>query len=124
MTRQQGQLLAGALLAALLLAFFFRGVDWSALGTALREARLVPLAGLVLVTIAIYSVRAWRWGDLLLPLGRVGFGDLFSATMVGFASGLLIPRAGELLRPWLVARRYSSISTSAGFATSGGRHPH
>lgn len=117
MTRQQGQLLAGALLAALLLAFFFRGVDWSALGTALREARLVPLAGLVLVTIAIYSVRAWRWGDLLLPLGRVGFGDLFSATMVGFASGLLIPRAGELLRPWLVARRYSSISTSAGFAT-------
>ena len=117
MTRQKGQLLGGALLAALLLALFFRGVDWSALGTALREARLLPLAGLVLVTIAIYTVRAWRWGDLLRPLGRVGFGDLFSATMVGFASGLLIPRAGELVRPWLVARRYPSISTSAGFAT-------
>ncbi len=117
MTRQKGQLLGGALLAIVLLAFFFRGVDWSALGIALREARLVPLAGLVLVTIAIYSVRAWRWGDLLLPLGRVGFGDLFSATMVGFASGLLIPRAGEFVRPWLVARRYASISMSAGFAT-------
>jgi glycosyltransferase 2 family protein len=116
-TRQKVQLLGGALLAAVLLAFFFRGVDWTALGTALREARLLPLAGLVLVTIAIYAVRAWRWGDLLLPLGRVGFGDLFSATMVGFASGLLIPRAGELVRPWLVARRYPSISTSAGFAT-------
>jgi hypothetical protein len=36
--------------------------------------------------------------------------------MVGFASGLLVPRAGELLRPWLVSRRYP-ISTSAGFAT-------
>ena len=44
-------------------------------------------------------LRAWRWGDLLLPLGRVPYPDLFSATMVGFASGLLIPRAGELLRP-------------------------
>ena len=116
MTRQKGQLLGGALLAALLLAFFFRGVDWSALGGALRDARILPLAGLMLVTIAVYCVRAWRWGDLLLPLGRVGFADLFSATMVGFASGLLIPRAAELVRPWLVSRRHP-IPVSAGFAT-------
>ncbi len=61
-------------------------------------------------------MRAWRWGDLLAPLGRVGYADLFSATMVGFASGLLVPRAGELLRPWLVSRRHP-IPTSAGFAT-------
>jgi uncharacterized membrane protein YbhN (UPF0104 family) len=46
----------------------------------------------------------------------VRYADLFSATMVGFASGLLIPRAQELLRPWLVSRRYP-IPTSAGFAT-------
>jgi len=108
--------LGGAVLAVVLLAFFFRGVDWSALGTALREARLLPLVGLVVVTLGVYSARAWRWGDLLLPLGRVPYPDLFSATMVGFASGLLIPRAGELLRPWLVSRRHP-IATSAGFAT-------
>lgn len=99
-----------------LLAFFFRGMDWAALGAALRDARLLPLAGLVLVTMAVYTVRAWRWGALLQPLGKVGFADLFSATMVGFASGLLIPRAGELVRPWLVSRRHP-IPTSAGFAT-------
>jgi uncharacterized protein (TIRG00374 family) len=104
------------LLAVVLLAFFFRGMDWAALGGALRDARILPLAGLVLVTIAVYALRAWRWGDLLLPLGRVGFADLFSATMVGFASGLLIPRAGEFVRPWLVSRRHP-IPTSAGFAT-------
>jgi hypothetical protein len=46
----------------------------------------------------------------------VGYPDLVSATTVGFASGLLVPRAGELVRPWLVSRRYP-ISTSAGFAT-------
>jgi uncharacterized protein (TIRG00374 family) len=115
-TRQRGQLLAGALLAIVLLAFFFRGVDWAALGGALRDARIVPLVGLVLSTIAVYTLRAWRWGDLLQPLGRVGMADLFSATMVGFASGLLVPRAGEIMRPWLVSRRYP-IATSAGFAT-------
>jgi hypothetical protein len=91
-------------------------MDWSALGTALREARLLPLLGLMVVTLGVYAARAWRWGDLLLPLGRVRYPDLFSATMVGFASGLLIPRAGELLRPWLISRRHP-IATSAGFAT-------
>ena len=116
MTGQRGRLLLGALLAAVLLAWFFRGIDWSALGQALREARPLPLVGLVLVTIAVYSARAWRWGDLLAPLGRVRYADLFSATMVGFASALLIPRAGELLRPWLVSRRYP-IAWSAGVAT-------
>jgi hypothetical protein len=115
-TKQKAQLLGGVLLALVLLAFFFRGVDWSALGTALREARLLPLLGLVLATLGVYTLRAWRWGDMLLPLGRVGMGDLFSATMVGFASGLLVPRAGEIVRPWLVSRRHP-IPTSAGFAT-------
>jgi hypothetical protein len=115
-TRQRGQLLGGLLLAVLLLGFFFRGMDWAALGGALRDARILPLLGLVLATIAVYSVRAWRWGDLLLPLGRVGFADLFSATMVGFASGLLVPRAQEIVRPWLISRRHP-IPTSAGFAT-------
>lgn len=116
MRGQRGRLLLGALLAAALLALFFRGIDWHALGQALGAARPLPLLGLVLVTVAVYSVRAWRWGDLLAPLGRVGYPDLFSATMVGFASGLLVPRAGELLRPWLVSRRHP-IPTSAGFAT-------
>jgi uncharacterized protein (TIRG00374 family) len=115
-TGQRWRLLAGAVVALALLAFFFRGVDWSALGRALRDAKPLPLLGLVVVTLGVYSLRAWRWGDLLLPLGRVGFSDVFSATMVGFASGLLIPRAGELLRPWLVSRRHA-IPTSAGFAT-------
>ncbi len=110
------RLLLGALAALALLALFFRGLDWKALGSALASARWLPLAGLVVLTVAIYAVRAWRWGGLLAPLGRVGFSDLFSATMVGFASGLLVPRAGEILRPWLVSRRHP-IPVSAGLAT-------
>ncbi len=116
MNAERGRLLLGVLAAAVLLAIFFRGLDWGALGRALAGARLLPLAGFVLLTVVLYGIRAWRWGGLLAPLGRVGYGDLFSATMVGFASGLLIPRAQELLRPWLVSRRYP-IPTSAGFAT-------
>ena len=111
-----GRLLVGAFLAVLLLVFVFRGMDWPALGLALREARLAPLAGVVFVTIAAYFMRAWRWGFLLAPLGRVPFADLVSATYVGFASGFLIPRAQEIVRPWLISRRHP-IPLSAGFAT-------
>lgn len=116
MTRERGRLLAGAAAALVLLLLFFRGVDFAALGHALAEARPLPLAAVVLLTLALYAVRASRWGGLLAPMARVRFVDLFSATMVGFAAGLLIPRAGELLRPWLVSRRYP-VPVSAGFAT-------
>jgi hypothetical protein len=113
---ERRRLLLGALAALGLLALFFRGMDWATLGRSLAGARWLPLAGLVLVTVLLYTIRAWRWGALLAPLGRVGMADLFSATMVGFASGLLVPRAGEILRPWLISRRHP-IPTSAGFAT-------
>ncbi len=116
MSAERGRLLAGALVALGLLVLFFRGLDWRTLGHVLAGARLAPLAGLILVTVVLYALRAWRWGALLAPLGRVRFRDLFSATLAGFASGLLVPRAGEILRPWLVSRRYP-IATSAGFAT-------
>src|SRR5206468_1444679 len=80
--------------------------DWEALGNALRTAHAGHLLGVAGVTVLVYLARAWRWGYLLDPLGHVGFADLFSATMVGFASGLLVPRAAELVRPYLVSRRY------------------
>jgi uncharacterized protein (TIRG00374 family) len=61
-------------------------------------------------------VRSWRWGYLLEPLARVPFARLFSATVVGFMTGLVVPRAGEVVRPYLVGRRHA-IRTSAAFAT-------
>jgi hypothetical protein len=113
---ERWRLAAGALAALVLLALFFRGMDWAVLGRALADARVLPLALFVAVTVLVYLARAWRWGWLVAPLGRVGLADLFSATMVGFASALLIPRAGELVRPWLVSRRHP-IRFSAGLAT-------
>jgi uncharacterized protein (TIRG00374 family) len=76
----------------------------------------VCLAGVVAASLLTYVLRAWRWGYLLSPIARVPFGDLFAATAVGFMTGLLVPRAGEIVRPYLVARRHP-VATSAGFAT-------
>jgi len=110
------RLAAGGLVAVLLLALFFRGMDWAALGAALRSAHPGFLLGVALVTIVTYLTRAWRWGYLLAPLARVRLLDLFSATTVGFMTGLVIPRAGEVVRPYLVGRRHA-VPVSAAFAS-------
>ncbi len=110
------RLAGGGLLALGLLALFFRGVDWDALGTAFRSADHRYLAGVVVITVVTYGLRAWRWGSLLAPLAPVPMRDLFPATVVGFMTGLLVPRAGEVVRPYLISRRHP-IRTSAGFAS-------
>jgi uncharacterized membrane protein YbhN (UPF0104 family) len=114
--KQKVQLLTGFALAAGLLAWFLHGQNWSEIGEAFRHARPLDLAGLVLFTIVAYIVRSWRWGYLYRPLARVPFKDLLSATYIGFMSALLVPRSGEVLRPYLIARRHP-VSTSSGFAT-------
>jgi uncharacterized protein (TIRG00374 family) len=103
-------------LALGLLYFFFRSMDFREVWRALRSADPLLLAGVVAASVVTYVLRSWRWGELLAPLARVPFGDLFSATVVGFMAGLAIPRAGEILRPYLVARRHP-VSTAAGVAT-------
>jgi uncharacterized protein (TIRG00374 family) len=116
MASRRWRLAAGALLALGLLALFFRGVDWKALGAAFRSADHTYLAGVAAITVVTYLLRAWRWGSLLRPLARVPLSDLFPATIVGFMTALLVPRAGEVVRPYLISRRHP-IRISAGFAS-------
>jgi len=115
-SKRLARLAFGLALAVGLLYAFFRGVDAEALLEVLKRARPWPLVGVVLSSIATYLIRAWRWGDLLGPVVRVRYRHLLSATFVGFMAGLLIPRAGEVVRPYLVGRRYG-VSVSAAFAS-------
>jgi uncharacterized protein (TIRG00374 family) len=114
--KQKVQLVVGGLLAVALLAWFLHGQNWSEIGAAFGRAKIGYLVGLVLATVAAYLVRAARWGLLYRPLAKVPYRDLLSATYVGFMSALLVPRSGEVLRPYLIARKHP-VSTSAGFAT-------
>jgi len=114
--RRSGRLALGGVVALVLLAAFFHGVEWGALGRSFRAAKPGWLALVVVATIFTYLLRAWRWGYLLAPIARVRFVRLFSATAVGFMTGLFIPRAGEVVRPYLIGRRHG-VATSAAFAS-------
>lgn len=106
----------GILLAAFLLWLATRGVDSAALLSAMTHAKPLPLVLVVLLTVVMYAIRAMRWRLLLPPIRKAPILDLFGITNIGFMAGLFIPRAGEVLRPYLASRRYG-VPVSAGLAS-------
>jgi uncharacterized protein (TIRG00374 family) len=100
-----------------LLGFFFRNADMSGVWAETRRAQPGLLALAIGVTGVTYVLRAFRWQYLLAPIGRTHFATAFRATVIGFAASFLLPaRAGEVIRPYLLARR-ERLSATAAFAT-------
>ncbi len=104
-------------LTLLLLAFFLRGADLAQVWSEMRHASLGLLVAAMLVNLATYPIRVVRWRYLLRPVGRVAFEPALTATMIGFGASVVLPaRAGEFLRPYVLARR-EGVSGTAAFAT-------
>ena len=105
------------ILTTLLLAFFLRNANLRQVWAEVRHAELTLLIAATIMQAATYLVRALRWQYLLLPIGRVRLSTAFRTTVLGFAASFLLPaRAGEFLRPYLLARR-EGLSATATFAT-------
>ena len=105
-----------AALAIGLLYFFFRGADPSAILTSLAGADPLLICLAVATMAVTYWIRAIRWKLLLRPLGRAGLVNCFVTTVIGFMFNFLAARLGEIVRPYLLARR-ESLSPSSTFAT-------
>jgi len=103
-------------LTVLLLYLFLRNIDLAGLWRALVRAHPLYIAGAVLVTLQTYLIRARRWQSLLDPIGPSRFRTALRTTVIGFAVSFLVPRAGEVVRPYLLARR-EGLPASATFAT-------
>ena len=72
----------------------FREADWLWLGLA---------AGAIYGS---YAVRALRWKIFLDPIKPdASFGNLLSATVVGFGAMGILGRPAEIVRPYLIARK-------------------
>jgi uncharacterized protein (TIRG00374 family) len=95
----------GALLYHSRGAFAKEGFSWSGLGRSLQGARigLVFLAALAIYV--CYAIRAQRWIAFSRYLGRARFWHVYESTLMGFAAIFLLGRAGEPVRPLLIARK-------------------
>lgn len=100
-----------------LLAFFFRDANFADVWAETRRANPWQLAAAVVFTGVTYALRAWRWQWLLAPIGPTRFSNAFRTTVIGFAASFFLPaRAGEVIRPYLLARR-ENLPPTAAFAT-------
>ncbi len=92
------------LLAAGLLYFSLRGIDWSGAWTRIRGARVSYLVLASAMVSAMLFLRSFRWRILLLAERPVGIGTAFWATCAGYFGNSFLPaRAGELVRTFLVS---------------------
>jgi hypothetical protein len=79
--------------------------QWWMVGDSLRSAR-IPLLLLAAATIYIcFAIRALRWMRFSRWLGPSNFASVYSATLSGFTCTFLLGRAGEPIRPVLIARK-------------------
>jgi uncharacterized protein (TIRG00374 family) len=87
--------------------------------SSLKLATFWPyLAGYVALLAATHFFRAWRWNNLLRPIGvSLPAGKLLAISSVGFMAILALPaRLGELVRPALL-RKKGEVSASAVLGT-------
>jgi glycosyltransferase 2 family protein len=104
-------------LAAALLGLVLYNVDLRGVGREIVHARFDWLTLSLLTMFANLAIRAWRWQYLLEPLGAISFANAFRATAVGFAATSILPaRAGEVIRPYFLAR-HERLSATSAFAT-------
>ncbi len=93
-------------IAVALIALFLHNVDLWRVLTDIARARPEWLALSLATMIVNLAIRALRWKYLLEPLGPTSFASAFRATAVGFAASSVLPaRAGEVIRPYFLARQ-------------------
>ncbi len=105
-------------LAAVLLYFTLRDLDWVAFWDTIRHGHYE----FILLTIPMasigYFIRALRWSVLVRAEAQVSLPSVFWANMVGYMGNAYLPaRAGELLRAAFLGRE-KGLGTSFVLATA------
>lgn len=83
----------------------FRHFEWDKFAAAFRHAGKGYVAVAVLAILLTYVIRAWRWQCFSRPAKPLRFTAVLAATWAGFSAVMLLGRAGELVRPVMIARK-------------------
>jgi uncharacterized protein (TIRG00374 family) len=84
----------------------WRTFDWGTFWGQLHRIKKVHVLHAIAYVYAAYVLRALRWKIFLKPVRpKVKAFELIAPMMIGFTGLALLGRAGEFIRPYLVARR-------------------
>lgn len=105
------------LFAGVFLYLAFRNVRLGDLWNSLREVHYGWIVLFVIVSLLSHIVRAVRWKIFLNPLkADTSYRNLFSAVMIGYMVNNILPRVGELVRPYVIGK-LEGISKSSALGT-------
>src|ERR1041385_2204330 len=106
------------LIALLLILLFYiqfrtwRNFDWEVFLAQTRQVQLIHILLGIALTYFAYLMRALRWRIFLRPVKQTTSTRLLVPTIVGFTGLALLGRPGEMIRPYLIARKeYLSFSS-------------
>jgi len=99
------------------LYFAYKGTDFPKLWSILAVANYWWALALLPPLIISHLLRAWRWEYLLRPVKKeIRFRNLWSALCVGYMVNNILPKVGEIVRPYAIGK-LEGISKSAAFGT-------
>ncbi len=102
------------LIVAFSIYFSIWKVDFSELGRSFRTANYWYALLIIIPIILSHYVRAVRWKVILERIHpNVRTGNLFAGVMIGYFMNNLIPRSGELVRPWFTAQEEKDTTYSS-----------
>ena len=107
-TRGSGTLWLGlaCAVAAGLLYYSLRGIDWREVWRLVRHASPTHLVAAGALMTGSLTLRAYRWRVLLNAEGAVTVPAVFWATAAGYLGNNFLPaRAGELIRTFMISSR-------------------
>jgi uncharacterized membrane protein YbhN (UPF0104 family) len=100
-------ILVATALAAVLLFYSLRGIEWRRVGQLIVHASPGWIALALVLTTTTLFLRACRWRVLLSAEADVSVPDVFWATSAGYFGNNFLPaRAGELVRTYMVSSGY------------------
>jgi glycosyltransferase 2 family protein len=81
------------------------GFTWSKFIHSVGQANIWLLLLSLVAIYACYAIRALRWNRFCRYVGPTSFLNTYSGTLMGFAAIFVLGRAGEPVRPLLLARK-------------------
>jgi hypothetical protein len=105
------------LLAAIIVWWFGRKLNWVEVRASLQQANWWLLGLATVLVIFTYLLRAYRWRTMLAPMTEVSLRELYLATCVGFGAIMVFGRAGEAVRPVVLPLRDARVRPAAAFIT-------
>ena len=114
--KQYRQLAFGLVIALIALYYTLRNVSFSEVISSFKEMDYIYIFPAIVLIVLSYIFRAYRWQALLESSLKINVSGLYSPMMVGFMGNFLPARAAEILRPYLLSKKYN-ITFAAAFAS-------